>query len=73
MPEMPREPGFDSTLTLRRDPYGFIQGRCRRYGSDVFEARIMLRRTICMTGPEAAALFYDENHFARGGVSGDGE
>jgi fatty-acid peroxygenase len=62
---IPRIPAFDSTLDLKRDPYGFIAKRCRRSGEDLFEARILLRQTICMTGPEAAALFYDGERFQR--------
>ncbi len=67
--EIPRDASFDSTLKLLRDPYGFISERCRRYRSDLFEARILLRRTVCMTGKAAAALFYDEKRFDREGVA----
>lgn len=69
MLDIPREPSVDSTLTLMRNPYGFISERCRRYESDLFETRLMLRRTICMTGPEAAELFYDESRFTWSGVA----
>lgn len=69
MPQIPRDKWPESTLALMADPYRFISTRCRRYQSDLFQARLMLRRTICMTGPEAAALFYDENRFARAGVA----
>jgi fatty-acid peroxygenase len=65
VPEIPRDQTFDSTLALARDPYGYISKRCWRYGADLFQTRIMLRKTICMTGPEAAALFYDQNRFMR--------
>ncbi|MFC0809028.1 cytochrome P450 [Ensifer sp. P24N7] len=50
------------------DPYRFISSRCRRYETDLFETRILLQKTICMTGPEAARLFYDANRFARHGA-----
>src|SRR3546814_17703187 len=65
MPRMPRDESFDSTLALLRDPYGFISKKCRRYGSDVFETRLLLRRTICMTGSEASALFSEQDRFIR--------
>lgn len=65
MNEMPREKSFDSTLALLRDPYGFIAKRCQAFGTDLFEARVLLRKTICMTGKEAAKLFYDEDRFTR--------
>jgi fatty-acid peroxygenase len=69
MHRIPREPGFDHTLALRADPYRFIAKRCRIHGSDVFEARILLQKTLCMTGPEAARLFYDEERFMRAGAA----
>lgn len=69
MPEIPRDTSLDSTLALLRDPYEFIAKRCRRYGSDLFETRLLLRPTICMTGPEAAELFYDEHRFTRRGAT----
>ncbi|MBS0264502.1 MAG: cytochrome P450 [Planctomycetes bacterium] len=69
MPEIPRDKWPESTLALLRDPYQFISKRCRRYWSDLFQTRLMFRKTICMTGPEAAALFYDEDRFTREGVA----
>ncbi len=69
MPLIPRDRSFDGTLALIRDPYGFVSERCRSYGSDLFETRLMLRRTICMTGPEAAELFYDRSRFVRRGAT----
>jgi fatty-acid peroxygenase len=69
MPEIPHDRWPDSTLALLADPYRFISERCRRYGSDLFQTRLMLRKTICMTGPESAALFYDEGRFTRTGVA----
>lgn len=69
MPSIPRDRGFDGTLALLRDPYRFISKRCRQYGADLFETRLMLRKTLCMTGPEAAELFYDERRFMRHGAA----
>ncbi len=68
MLQVPRDKGLDSTLALIRDPYRFISNRCRRYRSDLFETRLLLRKTICMTGPEAARLFYDPSRFERRGA-----
>lgn len=56
---------FDATLALLRDGYEFIPKRARRLNTEVFETRLMLRRTICLTGREAAKLFYDESRFRR--------
>jgi fatty-acid peroxygenase len=60
---------LDDTLALRRDPYRFISGRADELGTDVFETRLMLRRTVCMTGADAARLFYDANRFRRAGAA----
>lgn len=68
MPQMPRDNSLDSTLALGLDPYRFISKRCQRYGSDVFQTRILLQETICMTGAEAAELFYSRDRFLRHGA-----
>jgi fatty-acid peroxygenase len=65
---IPRLPAVDSTAQLLRDPYRFISARARRLRSDVFETRILLGKTICMTGKDAAALFTDEALFQRRGA-----
>ena len=65
MRDMPHAPELDSTLSLRRDPYHFVSRTAERLGSDVFGARILFQPTICMTGGEAARLFYDEDRFLR--------
>lgn len=69
MPQIPRDGRFDATVALLRDPYGFIAKRCRRFGTDLFQTRILLRPTVCMTGPAAAELFYDEERFVRRGAT----
>jgi len=69
MSEIPRLTGLDSTRAFRADPYGFIATHCRRFGTDVFEARIALQRTLCMSGPEAARQFYDAERFMRHGAA----
>lgn len=68
MSRIPLDKSFDSTLALIRDPYRFIWKRCLQYQADLFETRLVLRRTICMTGPEAAQLFYDPSRFERRGA-----
>jgi fatty-acid peroxygenase len=66
---MPRDGRPDATLALKLDPYGYIRKQCERLGSDVFTARILLQPTICMTGPQAAELFYDRTRFMRKGAA----
>ena len=60
---------WDSTLALRADPYGFISRECRRRDVDLFETRILLRPTTCMTGRAAAQVFYDLQRFRRSGAA----
>jgi fatty-acid peroxygenase len=68
MPPLPRAKGFDHTLALVREGYGFIGNRCQLLGSDVFEARLALRRVICMRGAAAAEFFYAGERFTRRGA-----
>lgn len=68
MPQLPRDNRLDATLALLKDPYRFISKQCRSYGADLFETRLMLRKTICMTGQEAARLFYDQSRLMRHGA-----
>lgn len=70
-PPTTRRPGsrFDSSIALLADPYGFISSECRAAGTDLFETRILLQRTICMTGPAAAEVFYDTRRCQRSGAA----
>lgn len=65
MQQIPRDESLDSTLALLLDGYLFISKRCQRYQSDIFQARLLLQPSICMTGEEAAKLFYDTERFER--------
>ena len=69
MSSIPRDPAFDSTLHLLRNPYTFISARCTLLASDVFYTRILLQPTICMTGSKAAELFYNPEYFIRQGAA----
>jgi fatty-acid peroxygenase len=59
---------IDQTLGLMREGYEFLPNRRRRYGSDVYEIRLLGRRAICLVGPEAAELLYDDSRFQRAGA-----
>ncbi|MBW4537745.1 MAG: cytochrome P450 [Myxacorys chilensis ATA2-1-KO14] len=65
MQQIPRDKALDSTLALLLDGYLFIPKRCQRYQSDIFQARLLFQPSICMTGKEAATLFYDTERFER--------
>lgn len=58
----------DSTRKLIREGYLYIPDRIRRYQSSLFEARLIGRKTVCMSGKGAASLFYDQNLFTRKGA-----
>lgn len=69
MQSIPQDKTPDSTLAVAREGYEFIGNRCRRYNTDVFEARIVLQKMICMRGEEAARVFYDTERFERADVT----
>lgn len=68
MRAIPRDPSPDSTLAFLLDGYRFISTRCDRYGSDVFQTRLLFEPTICLRGAEAARIFYDTERFQRSGA-----
>lgn len=65
MSSIPRDRAPDSSLAFLRDGYEFVAGRCRRYGTDAFETRLLGDRVVCMQGEEAARVFYVEERFTR--------
>ncbi|MFN4141898.1 cytochrome P450 [Aestuariivirga sp.] len=65
MDASPRAPQADSTLAFLRGGYGFIGQTCDQLGSDMFQARLMLRAVTCMRGPEATEVFYVPGRFTR--------
>jgi fatty-acid peroxygenase len=69
MAEIPRDRSFDGTRALLfSEGYQFISNRCRRYETDLFATRIMLRKAVCMQGAEAAEQFYHPGRFTRRGA-----
>ena len=58
----------DETLALLSEGYEFIPNRCEHHRSDLFETRLMLTRAVCMTGKEAAEVFYEPGRFTRKGA-----
>lgn len=71
MSKIPRSHLPDDTLSLAKNGYLFISDRCRKYHTDLFLTRIMLEKTVCMLGKDAAELFYDSDRFKRSGVVPD--
>lgn len=65
MPDIPTDAKIESSLSLLSEGYSFISDRCQQLGSDIFQVRLLMQNTICMSGEEAAKLFYDEQLFQR--------
>lgn len=62
---MPKEAGLDHSLQLLKEGYEFIINRRERLNSNVFETRLLAQKAICLSGSEAAKLFYDDTRFRR--------
>ncbi|WGK60483.1 cytochrome P450 [Halopseudomonas sp. SMJS2] len=65
MSRIPRDTQFDSSAGFLRNGYNFIANRCQDLGSDIFQTRIMLRPVYCITGEDAARMFYVPGRFTR--------
>lgn len=66
---MPGHAWMDSSLAFIKEGYPFIRNRCAAYGSPVFQTRLLGKRTLCLSGAEAASLFYDASRFVRTATS----
>jgi fatty-acid peroxygenase len=66
--QIPHDKSLDNSLALMREGYLFIKNRVDRYQSDLFKARILGQNVICMSGEEAAKVFYDSERFQRNGA-----
>lgn len=62
---MPKDSGFDKTLSILKEGYEFIMNRDRELDTNIFETRILGEKAICLTGSEQAELFYDNTRFRR--------
>jgi len=63
--QVPHDKSLDNSLALMREGYLFIKNRVDRNQSDLFKARLLLQNVICMSGEEAATLFYDTERFQK--------
>lgn len=59
----------DQTLAFMKEGYLFIKNRVEQNKSDIFESHILGEPVICMTGEEAAKVFYDSELFIRNGAA----
>ncbi len=67
-PDFPSLKGYDHTLPLLREGYGFISRRCDMLGTDIFRTRLMLSPVFCARGARAAEMFYGGDRFTRRGA-----
>lgn len=63
--KIPHEKVIDNTLALKQEGYMFIKNRCDELQTDIFKTHLLGEEVICMTGEEAAKIFYDSNNFER--------
>ncbi|WP_227939963.1 cytochrome P450 [Alkalihalobacillus deserti] len=66
---VPHDRSLDNSLALMQEGYLFIKNRVEQYQSDLFEARLLGQNVICMSGEEAAKVFYDSERFQRNGAA----
>lgn len=66
---VPHDRGLDNTIDLLNEGYMFIKNRVEQYKSDIFETHLLGQKVICMTGKEAAKVFYDTELFYRNGAT----
>lgn len=67
--QVPKDHAVDNSLALMREGYQFIGNRIKQYQSDLFETRLLGEKVICMSGKEAAKIFYDSERFQRKGAA----
>ncbi|QDU80009.1 Fatty-acid peroxygenase [Polystyrenella longa] len=68
MTAIPSNHRIDSAFQFIQTGYQFIPNECDRLETNIFETRFFGKKTICLRGPKAAELFYDETRFERKGV-----
>lgn len=66
---IPVDTGLDHSFQLLNEGYLFIQNRCRKLNSSIFEIRLLGKQVICMSGEKAAKVFYDDSKFQRKGAA----
>lgn len=66
---MPHDKGIDHTLeVLLKEGYEYILNKREELDSNVFDTTLLGETTICLSGKEATALFYDNDKFKREGA-----
>ncbi|MDF2542111.1 MAG: cytochrome [Herbinix sp.] len=66
---IPSDKCLDNTLKLLLEGYLFIPNRTKKYNSNIFRTRVMGQNAICMSGEDAAKIFYNKYRFRRKGAT----
>ena len=61
--QIPKDLSWDNRIQLMLEGYLFVQNRCNRLDTDVFQTKLNGKNVICMNGKEAAEIFFDEEKF----------
>jgi fatty-acid peroxygenase len=67
--QVPQDQSLDISLNLMQEGYLFINNRVDRFQSNLFEARFLGQKIICMSGEKAAKVFYDPERFQKNGAT----
>jgi fatty-acid peroxygenase len=67
--QIPYDKCLDNSLALMREGYLFLKNRMHKYQTDLFLTRLLGQKIICMSGQEAAKLFYNPQLFQRNGAA----
>ncbi len=59
------EKNIDDTLALLQEGYLYIKNRLDKHKSDLFQTHLLGQEVICISGKEAAEVFYDTARFVR--------
>jgi fatty-acid peroxygenase len=65
---IPKETCFDDTIKLLSEGYLYIPNRMKKYNTDIFQTRLIGKKVVCLSGKEAAEIFYNQTYFTRKGV-----
>jgi fatty-acid peroxygenase len=68
--KIPKDTGIDNSFHLLKEGFLFIPNRMSTLGTNIFQTRLLGgQKVICISGEEAAEIFYDHTLFKRKGVA----
>lgn len=68
MNKVPVDTVLEGSFSLLKEGNTFIFNRCKKFRTDIFITRLMLKRTVCVMGEEAAREFYADGRLTRQGA-----